>query len=150
MSARVTAGILKMLLANATPGKWDAFNSHVSALIPPSEPDNRYSRSDPDSHSYYGGELVCESCSAADALLIAAMQNLLPSLITEHVKATTEIARLRSDLRFARAEIVEQKALTDLVRSQRYQPLQYPPAQVLGVRYHKHGLYGWEDAEAAD
>ena len=151
MRGRDVAQILAALLKQATPGTWASFDGHVSAVDVPSESvESRNMRDDPQTLEAYGGLLVCESCHNPDAALIAATKNLVPKLIEAFYNALEDAEHFKRRLDRAEAKATDAEHLVDLIRSQRYQPLQYPPAHVLGVRYHRHEFWGWPADEAAD
>src|SRR4051812_20452515 len=83
LTGRIIAEMLRALLENATPGPWEPFNGHVSALKDdvPAQYDVLTEDEQSDLLAYYGGDMVCESCNQADGALIAAVRNLLPALL---------------------------------------------------------------------
>lgn len=139
---RLSADVLRVLSQRATPGPWDAFGGHVSAIaIPPTDRADKYSREAADSYEYYGGLLVCESCGGADALLIAAMRNMVPSLVEAHLALLEELKLTQTDLRYARMELAEAKKdlederdLVALIRAGRYQQPAFPLARIESIR----------------
>ena len=145
MGARDIAHILKALSRQATPAPWSSFDGHVSATDASETAEASHGRNDPETRKYYGGLLVCESCDSPDAVLIAAMRNMLPALIDGYFNALEDAEHFERRLRTAEAKATDAEHLVDLVRSQRYAPLQYPPAHVMGIRYHPHGWSGWQE-----
>lgn len=120
---RVNATVLLLLAERATPGPWDAFHGWVSSVGVSPDPTlaaNNCGRDSEDSHNYYGGALVCESCDRADALLIAAMRNAVPELAQALLDGAEEIKALRQSLLVAHRELEEERDLVKLVRSERY------------------------------
>ncbi len=120
--SRAMARTLLALSERATPGPWDAFGSHVSSIaLEPDPAAEKFSRDSQDSHAYYGGALVCESCDSADTLLIATMRNATPSLAAAYLATIDRLVVAQRDLQFARAELEEERELVRLIRSERYQ-----------------------------
>lgn len=95
-------------------------------------------KGDPDVRRAYGGELVCESVSNADALLIAATRNLLPSLVAAHLAALEEIGRLEHELHYSQLREKEAVHIVEMERSDRYRQPEYPL-----MRIRRDGVVGW-------
>ena len=98
---RLEVDCVLLALEHATPRPWDLRGSHVAAPGVAIR-DSRTGRGPygAESYAFYGGELVAESCSRADARVIAAAGNLLPRLATRYLEALGENDRLLERVHF--------------------------------------------------
>jgi hypothetical protein len=97
---RVEVDCVLLALEHATPRPWDLRGSHVCAPGVALEHSRMRGPYGAESYAFYGGELVAESCSRADARVIAAAGNLLPRLAGRYLEALGENDRLLERVHF--------------------------------------------------